>query len=210
MQNQFRRRKGGFAPGFKPVGEVISPTSATNSSTGIGEWVGTKRVAEDSKSQGTGEKKTKLSRYGLKFQSAGTLISIGDVDGIGKDTPIVKETMPIVKKATPRKTVQQKSLPKDDSHGDRRGAASTERQRKMIDEKKASYTTKWEKAGASKPEFLPTPSKDDSAPPPLMSRQRELTMEKYADHTSDDEEADFTTKAIIKKAPKFKFKIHPK
>lgn len=197
----FRRIRSGIAPGFKPVGEVSSPATAAYSSTGAGEGGGVKRVVDDSKSQ-VGDKKTKLSKYDMKFQSAGTLISIGE--GIGKDTPIVDE-------ATLKKTMQQKSpqkwLPKESANGDQRGMSSTERRKKLIDEKKASYTTKWEKAGASKPELLPAPSKGDTAPPPLMSRQRELTMEKCADQTSDDEETDFTAKAIIKKAPKFKFKI---
>lgn len=148
------------------------------------------------------DKKTKFGKYGMKFQSAGTLISISD-DGIGKDTPIVKKTTAVEQKVFPKASVDGGTVSVGRAHSDLR-----DRQRKMIHEKKASYTTKWERAGASKPQLVPAPPKEDTAPPPLMSRQRELTMEKYADRTSDDdEEADFTAKAIIKKAPKFKFKI---
>ena len=48
----------------------------------------------------------------------------------------------------------------------------------------------------------------EKAPPPLMSRQKELTLAKSGDRdSSDDEEAGFSAKAIVKKPPAaFKFK----
>lgn len=190
------------------------------------------KTSEDDQSQGkVAEKKMKLAKYGLKFQSAGTLVTIGD--RIEKDTPIIKESAPTNSKEllTENKggiEVRGESENKlkgavstdgrDNSRGgsrdrdreDSRGAPTRREvdRQKLIDKTKASYTTKWEKAGSSKQnQVIPSaPSKDDKAPPPLMSRQRELTMEKYANRLDDDEDTDFT-KTIIKKAPKFKFKI---
>lgn len=146
-----------------------------------GATSGTRKITSQDK---LSDKKTKQSKYGMKFQSAGTLISIG------KDTPLIKKT-------TPTPTVEPTQVDKDRTA--------------HLEKKKASYTTKlWERAGeaAKREQTKPSAPEVDKAPPPLMSRQRELTMEKYAEREpgSDDEEPDFTAKAIIKK-PRFKFKI---
>ena len=249
-----RRNKSGIAPGFKPVGEVVAPAVPITSI--IGNAGDGAKTSEDDKSHKVAEKKMKLAKYGLKFQSAGTLVTIGD--RIEKDTPIIKGTAPTNSKeltevkgrgeARGGESEHKGAISKDrgDSRNrgnggreessrnrgheskdrgnrgreegrgkggrEEKGGAPTRREvdrRKLIDQTKASYTTKWEKAGSSKKDqVIPSaPSKDDKAPPPLMSRQRELTMEKYANRLDDDEETDFTAKTIIKKTPTFKFKI---
>lgn len=129
------------------------------------------------------EKKAKLSKYGMKFQSAGTLVSIET------DAPLIKKITPTV----------------ETTQADQEMTA-------RLEKKKASYTTKlWEREGATarREKAKPSAHEVEKAPPPLMSRQRELTMEKYAEREpgSDEEEPDFTTKAIIKKPTKLKFKI---
>lgn len=135
-------------------------------------------------------KKIKLAKFGLKFQSAGTLMSIGEAR-IEKDTPLHK-TIP----ASITKTNEEVG-------GKVMGRGRT------FEEKKASYTTKkWEKAGeASRAKEVNTaPVDEDKAPPKLMSRQKELSMGKSGNTSgSDEDELDFTvTKAIIKKPHTFK------
>lgn len=154
---------------------------------------GDKRTAEDTEPQG--KIANKKNKYSMKFQSAGTLVSIGE-DRIGKDTPLLKAANP---NPSQHETVKASGETKVGSKG------------KSLAEKKASYTTtKWEKAGASKErnDFKPTAPSVDKAPPPLIGRRKELLMAKSADSSSSDEEPDFTTKVLInKKAPAFKFKI---
>lgn len=210
---------------------MSTPTSS--SSTGAGERGGAK-AAQDAISQGKiADKKMKLAKYGMKFQSAGTLISIGD--RIERDTPIVKttptqagdrnkttptqtgdrnKTTPTPaggrNKTTPTSRNKTTPIPAGDDKGNGEVAVViTPRAMTSLQQRKASYTTrKWEKAGAAKErEFKPSLPEVDAPPPPLMSRQRELTMEKYEDRTSDEED-DFTTaKTAIKKVTKFKFNI---
>jgi hypothetical protein len=253
---------------------VVAPVASITDIVGRAGERGGAKLSEDSASQEKiASKKIKLAKYGLKFQSAGTLVTIGD--RIGKDTPLIKETdgkkekMQEVNDITDKGEVNDimdkgevndrvRSRGKGGGSRDRgkgdgsrdggEGGGSRDRgkgdgsrdggegegdgskarpgkaenrtnmsvarremdRRKLIDQTKASYTTKWEKAGSSRQKQLgipSAPSNDDKAPPPLMSRQRELTMEKQAEHTSDDEEDTGFTRAIIKKTPKFKFKI---
>lgn len=210
MARQYKKRvKGGPPPAFKPIGEPASitdilsskPSSSRSSTAGGRDGNATKRPAQDQKSQEKiDEKKMKLAKFGMKFQSAGTLISIGD-DRIEKDTPILKNAELEVLEERVEPEAKDSKVDKVDKVESRRKA--------LLEEKKAAYTTKWEKAGTSKAPVFPTPAPMDSAPPPVMSRQREL-MEKYAENTSEDEEPDFTSKTIIKKAPTFKFKISKK
>ena len=178
-----RKRQGSFTPGFKPIGNEGAGTSTWSSIVGR-TTSGTEKMASQDK---LSDKKTKMSKYGMKFQSAGTLVSIE------KDTPLIKKTTP-----TPTPTVEPTQQDRDRTA--------------FLEKKKASYTTKlWERAGeaAKREQAKPAAPEVEKAPPPLMSRQRELTMEKYAEREpgSDDEEPDFTVKAIIKKPQKLKFKI---
>lgn len=202
-----RRVKGGPPPAFKPIGEpasitdILSSKPSSSNNTDGRDGNPTKRPAQDQKSQEKiDEKKMKLAKFGMKFQSAGTLISIGD-DRIEKDTPILKNA---------ELEVLEERVEAEAKHSKEDKVDRVENKKKTyLEEKKAAYTTKWEKAGTSKAPVLPTPAPLDTAPPPVISRQREL-MEKYAENNSEDEEPDFTSKAIIKKAPKFKFKISKK
>ena len=99
----FRRTKGGgFAPAFKPIGH-----SSVREQTGFGEWTtigtsysstatptavqpqGVKRSKESEESQAKiAAKKARLAKFGLKFQSAGTLVTIGEQ--LGRDSSIYR------------------------------------------------------------------------------------------------------------------------
>ena len=187
--------KSGVAPGFKPIGGGSAARTAMPASS---SKVGQSRTqqATESVAQDLGSKKMKLSKLEQRFQSAGTLMSIGDAR-IGKDTPIVKETKP-----TTSSTSGDKKGVEPETMNMGRG--------KSLEQKKALYTTKkWEKAGTAKAVVAPSESEHvEKAPPPLISRQKELNMAGAED--SSDDEPDFIAKSIIKKpAPKSKsFKLN--
>ena len=199
-----RRRKGGVTPGFKPIGESSGGGAASlhdnSKASGSREMHGSKKSAEET---GLNEKIASKRKKFMAFQSAGTLISIGD-NRIEKDTPLCKDITPII---------QERQKEQDEVKGEnvQKGSRMVKVGGVTIDiGQKASYTSMWEKAGegAKKNNAAPLPSSLDQAPPPLMSRQRELIMEKAADlNGSDDEGDDFTTKTIVKKKTGFKFKI---
>ncbi len=139
------------------------------------------------------EKKMKLTKFGLNFQSAGTLMTIHDQ--IGKDTPLCVGGGATSLTQVPGGSEESRKRSKDS----------------YVEEMKGAYTTKWSKEGSHSTAEVtaPLPS-SDKAPPPLMSRQRELTMEKYDDKTSDDEDISLTARTLIKKKPTFKFNIGKK
>lgn len=140
-------------------------------------------------------KKQKLAKFGLKFMSAGTLISISDQ--IGKDTPL--QQLPTGNDASSSAEVD---APLSRREADRKA---------LIEKQKVAYTTMWDKEGAaSRVVSKALPVSSDKPPPPLMSRQRELIMEKASEADSDDEDSSLTAKTLIKKAPGFKFKIGKK
>lgn len=171
----------------------------------------TKRTDEETGVNKVADKIKKLAKFGLKFQSAGTLISIGD-SRIERDTPLCKNVMPMTGEQQ-----QEKRAPVEERRSRKVKIGGV-----IIDvDQKASYTTMWEKAGegGKKDDTMPLPSSQDKAPPPLMSRQRELIMEKAAnlkkdDDDDDDDDVDFTAKKqkkdIIKKPVAFTFKITKK
>lgn len=181
-------------PGFKPIGGGVSESIGHAFSTSV--ITGIKRSATTAGSGGSStdkltEKKSKLAKFGLKFQSAGTLMSIGEQ--IGKDTPIQKD-MPISSHAMPTSHLTTES-----------NSSSTRRL--------AKYTTaKWDKEGDFEKRCKLAEEKEhairvEKAPPPLKSRQRELIMENYADGSEEEEEFELTAKSIIKKPTKFKFNL---
>lgn len=168
-----------------------------NNSREMGGQLG--HASQETKSQEKiADKKLKLAKIGLKFYSAGTLVSIGD--RIEKDTPLCKEPVPI-----------SESTQKPESSK----SAAEEAMAKRLEKKKASYTTTWEREGSLSrhdKNIVPASPNVKSEPPPLMSRQRELIMEKSAENgnSSDDEDSDLTAKVFIKKTPTFKFKMAKK
>lgn len=139
----------------------------------------------------------------MTFQSAGTLISIGD-NRIEKDTPLCKDISPIIQEREKEQKEEQVQ----------RGSRKVKVGGVTIDiGEKASYTSMWEKAGegGKKNNAAPLPSSLDQAPPPLMSRQRELIMEKAAGQNDlDDDTEDFTTRKLVNRKTGFKFNITKK
>ncbi len=194
----------GHAPGFKPVGDDTSSSKSQVTTNIIGIKRNVQASASGNSKTDTPEKKSKLAKYGMKFQSAGTLMSIGDQ--IGKDTPLRQQTAQDQLKGTlsPSKTVAEGSSKTD--------SKSSSLSSKLL----AHYTTaKWDKAGDFEKRLKEAKEKEheirvEKAPPPLKSRQKELNMDNYSG--SEDEEEDFSVNArtIIKKPAKFKFNLAKK
>ncbi len=76
---------------------------------------------------------------------------------------------------------------------------------------KGVYTSTWEKLGSSREMSEPKPEEDRKGPPPkLMSRQRELTLERAFGAESDDEDDSLATldQLTVRSQPKkFRFNI---
>ena len=180
-----------------------------------------KRSAESEESHAKiAAKKAKLAKFGLKFQSAGTLTSITDQLGSDKST---YRPPAIVQRLTggdqkrdndQASVIQSVALTSDPSgSGDKKlsfgfsKSKSTGLKPVAFQSKELSYTSVWD---LDKPgDQIPDTHLEDrlKGPPPLMSRQRELNMEKaFGDDSSDEE--DIGGKVLVKRAPaKFKFNI---
>ena len=262
----FDRRKskgGGFAPAFKPIGQ-------TNTQTGLGEWttigtsftmakpvvaestkIGVKRSKESEESQAKiAEKKARLAKFGLKFQSAGTLVTIGDQ--LGRDSSIYRTPAVIQRlggtddndigkqfaisnssqftNSSKSQTDKQEKGSKDSSSGSEKklsfgfqksqsrlkqqqlSVAKGSRSDAEGGQPKGVYTSTWEKPGSSQ-EKSESSQKDKEKmkgpPPKLMSRQRELTLERAFNAESDDEDDSLATlqQLAVRSQPKFRFNI---
>ena len=143
----------------------------------------------------------------MKFQSAGTLMSIGEQ--IGKDTPIVKEKDNVRDKDVIKARAPDASVGEVSSSSSSRSSYSS----KLM----TRYTTaKWDKEGDFERRLKEAKEKEhairvEKAPPPLKSRQKELNMDNYSD-LEEEEEEDFSvaSRTIIKKPTKFKFNLTKK
>lgn len=161
-----------------------------------------RKEAEESQAK-IAAKKAKLSKFGLKFESAGTLTSITDQLGTTISTykppaliqrltakEWIKDTSSDTKKISfdIQSTTTAKSLP----------PTATGAQDKQ-------YTSVWMTPGDGKQEVSSKPV-TKGPPPKLMSRQRELNMEKAFGADSSDED-ELTSVPIIRGPAKFKFKL---
>ena len=198
-----RKTRGGFAPAFTPIGQestnqnsrLSAPTSTTNPDA--------KRAAEESQAK-IAAKRAKLSKYGLKFQSAGTLTSI--TEQLGSDTSTYR-TPSIIQRLTGDTKEDDGQAPSSSS--DKRIAFGIQPVKSkplapvaFQSSEEKSYTSVWKMPESKGPRLEPI----TKGPPPLMSRQRELNMEKaFGDDSSDEDELKLVP---IKRGPtKFKFNL---
>ncbi len=197
----FRKARGGFAPAFTPI---IQDSTNHNSSQATVKPAATsvvsKKEAEESQAK-IAAKKAKLSKFGLKFQSAGTLTSIVDELGTTVTTykpPGVIQRLTEGTKESNEDTINTKKI----SFGINLSTTAKTFSTNTQDEQ---YTSVWTMPGDGKadPSLKPITK---GPPPKLMSRQRELNMEKAFGEDSSDE--DELTLVPIKRGPvKFKFKL---
>lgn len=159
-----------------------------------------RKEAEESQAK-IAAKKAKLGKFGLKFQSAGTLTSI--IDQLGTTTTIYKPPAIIQRlmegtKESNKDTSDTKKI----SFGIQQFTATKSLSTSTQDKQ---YTSVWTMPGDGKEDPCSKPV-TKGPPPKLMSRQRELNMEKAFGGDSSDE--DELTLVPIKRGPaKFKFKL---
>lgn len=247
-----KSKRGGFAPAFKPIGQ-------TNVQSGFGEWttvrtsfsvaatptadlvkIGIKRSKESEESQAKiAEKKAKLAKFGLKFQSAGTLVTIGEQ--LGRESSIYRTPAVIQRLGANDDDSSTHKVESSNSKGAQMSLkVKGERENNSGSEKKLSfgfqksqsklkqpqllssntgtmlpkgvYTSTWEKPGDSqekREQALKDEGERKGPPPKLMSRQRELTLERAFGEESDDEDDSLATlqKLTVRSQPKFRFNI---
>ena len=199
--------RGGFTPAFTPIGQASESTNQNGSSSTTITTTNpdAKRVAEESQAK-IAAKKAKLSKFGLKFQSAGTLTSI--TEQLGSDTSTYKPPLIIQRLTGDTKDKEDKASTSSD---DRRIAFGLQPVKTkplapvaFQSSEEQSYTSVWKIPGSESKE--PRLEPITKGPPPLMSRQRELNMEKaFGEDSSDEEELKLVP--IKRGLAKFKFNL---
>ncbi|CAI8054698.1 G patch domain-containing protein 8 [Geodia barretti] len=228
-QRQSRRKT---APGFKPISggsttfqrptpEIASGPAQDSADTGV------KRPSEDGGK--AAEKKSRLSKYGgLKFQSAGNLVTVGDktrMDEAGKKGRGYQDSMTKEEEGPPE------TQPRPGKSSVREGSPATRTQSirtydRSSREGSAEYEGSKFSFGFSKKKTQSQPAKSDPSegepkksksegpkgaapgPPPLMSRQRELMTKAFGgDSDSDEDEGMELTKMAVRGTPRFMFHI---
>lgn len=212
-----------------------------------------KRSKESEESQAKiAAKKARLEKFGLKFQSAGTLVTIGEqlgrdssiyrtpaviqrLQGDSKDNDDGEKTDSNSSKSSNSERTQTSKKVRSSEGG---GSSSDKKlsfgfQKKTLSKlpqaqsgvksgvesggmlPKGVYTSTWEKPGGSSREKSDASSdkidEERKGPPPkLMSRQRELTLERAFGAESDDEDDSLATlhQLTVRSQPKkFRFNI---
>lgn len=218
----------GFAPGFKPIGQSSanqmmaqshqSPTPSTAQSSGV------KRSQESEESNAKiAEKKAKIAKFGLKFQSAGTLVTVNDGNKRTLSSKRLSsnwsEDAGDVQAAT-----RFEMLPHSSSQGAeeiKKNPVSTGGRGSREEKSETTFSTVSEQrtqGGGSDQKFSfgfhkkqPTSSQGKAVgknPPPLMSRQRELTMSQaFGDESDEDDDKTGLAQLPIRRPPRFKFNI---
>ena len=218
--------------------------------TAIQPQGGVKRSKESEESQAKiAAKKARLAKFGLKFQSAGTLVTIGEQ--LGRDSSIYRTPAVIQRLGGGSEEKNSDGEKKMESSLNRSSSSERTQTTKNIkssggsgasSEKKLSfgfqkktlpkfqqgvksggvdsggmlpkgvYTSTWEKPGSSQEKSEPKPDDEErkGPPPKLMSRQRELTLERAFGTESDDEDDSLATldQLTVRSQPKkFRFNI---
>ena len=208
------KAQGGFAPAFKPIGQSStnqmtaqshhSTTPSTTQSSGVKR----SQESEDSNAK-IAEKKAKIAKFGLKFQSAGTLVTVNDgskrmsLSSKGLSSSSSEDTGD-VQSATrfemlPHSAPQVAEEIKKKQHvvgtGGRGSSGCGSSGRGSHEKPEPGFSEQGTQDGGSDQKFSfgfhknqPTSSPGKTAgknPTPLMSRQRELTMSRAF---GDDEE----------------------
>ena len=171
------------------------------------------------------EKKAKIAKFGLKFQSAGTLVTVNDGN---KRMSFASKGLPSslsgdtgdVQSATrfemlPHSASQVVEEIKKKPHAVSTGGRGSSGRGSHEEKPETGFS---EQDGSSDEKFSfgfhkkqPTPSHGKTAgknPPPLMSRQRELTMSRaFGDESDEEDEQTGLAQLPIRKPPRFKFNI---
>lgn len=158
-------------------------------------------------------KKARLAKYGLKFQSAGNLVTVGEGMKMEKGK---KAGQQYEESLGPRRGPEGGSPSQGLEHRVD-GASIEESRREGTDERGGEERDGEEQGGEDKESdlkfsfgFSKRTKKEEVAPgpPPLMSRRRELMTKAFGgDSDSEGEEGDELVKMAVRGTPRFMFHI---
>ena len=177
--------------------------------------MGVKRSSEES--EAVSSKKSRIAKYGLKFQSAGNLVTVGDqvhMEEGGKRGRGYKDSvegkgegpLPVHSQATDSSAARERVAPVK-TREDREGSEEDTEQKFSFGfskNKKPQYRPRGASPLIEKKEGTPDP-----VPPPLMSRQRELMTKAFGGDSDSDGEGEGAelVKMAVRGTPRFMFQI---
>ena len=206
------RSQKGFSPAFKPIGQTsTNHSTAFPSATPIltTQVAGVKRSHKDSPK--VAEKKARIAKYGLKFRSAGTLVSVTD----GKQEMTSGGTKTSLYRP-PGLLEDEESLPH--RHKPTLGVSSWQQRYSQPEEDRLQES---ETSGGGKLSFgfskkkggllpqqpaAPKASSSGLAPPPKVRNWNSQLAHAFAD--ASDEEEDMLAQLPVRRLPKFRFNIN--
>ena len=188
-----------------------STTPSTAQSSGV------KRSQESEESSAKiAEKKAKIAKFGLKFQSAGTLVTVNDEKkrmslsskGLASSSTGDVEAVTRFEMLPPNASQVAEEIEKK-PHVVSGGRGSHEKSQPGFSEQGTQDGGSDQKFSFGFHKKQPTSLHGKTAgknPPPLMSRQRELTMSRAFGDDEEDEETGLA-QLPIRRPPRFKFNI---
>ena len=196
-----------------------STTPSTAQSSGV------KRSQESEESNAKiAEKKAKIAKFGLKFQSAGTLVTVNDEKkrmslsskGLSSSSSLTGDVQSVTRfEMLPHSASQVAEEIEKKSHAVSTGGRGSSG-RGSHEKSEPGFSEQGTQDGGSDQKFSfgfhkkqPTSLHGKAAgknPPPLMSRQRELTMSRAFGDDEEDEETGLA-QLPIRRPPRFKFNI---
>ena len=203
-----KRTHGGFAPAFKPIGDPgdqsRTPVPEAGPSLGV-KSQGVKRASDSESSLKVAEKKARIAKFGLKFQSAGTLVTVADGPQKMITQPSIYAPPPLPGESPPRSpdTPPPPSPPKGFRGSEKHPGKETQGVGWAKDPQGSSGKLSF---GFSKKQSKPPPP----GPPPLMSKSKHrLVLAQAFGEDSDEEEGggalESLAKLPIRHPPSFKF-----
>ena len=187
-----------------------SPTPSTAQSSGV------KRSQESEESSAKiAEKKAKIAKFGLKFQSAGTLVTVNDEKkrmslsskGLASSSTGDVQSVTRFEMLPPNASQVAEEIKKP--HVVSGGRGSHEKSQLGFSEQGTQDGGSDQKFSFGFHKKQPTSLHGKTAgknPPPLMSRQRKLTMSRAFGDDEEDEETGLTQLPTCR-PPRFKFNI---
>ena len=177
---------------------------------------GVKRSSEES--EAVSNKKSRIAKYGLKFQSAGNLVTVGDrvrMEEGGKRGRGYKDS---VEEKRERSQPVRPSLPADNSTAGERVATVKTRDDREGSEEDSEQKFSFGFSKNKKPQYRPRGASPliekkegtpDPVPPPLMSRQRELMTKAFGGDSDSEGEGEGAelVKMAVRGTPRFRFQI---
>ena len=198
-----RRTQGGFAPAFRPIGDPTgqSKTAAPEARpSSAPKSQGEKRRSESSLK--VAEKKARIAKFGLKFQSAGTLVTVSDGPQQMVTQPSSYAPPPLPGESPPRSPAAPPPSPPRATRGSEKQIA----EERLEGESKPQGSSGKLSFGFSKNQSKAPPT----GPPPLMSKSKHRLALARAFGEDSDEEGEgggALAKLPIVRPPSFKFNI---